>query len=67
MRTIQEIESAIAHLSPVEQRAIRDWLDELIEEQMVVSQSFQGKIARAKDQLAAGEGLRLRTPGATTQ
>lgn len=59
MSTIQEIESAIVRLSPAEREAIRDWLDELVEEQLEVSDAFKAKIDRARQELARGEISRL--------
>jgi hypothetical protein len=63
MSTIHEIESAIVSLTPAEQRAIRDWLDDLVEEQLEVSDAFVAKIERGRREIAAGEISRIRTPG----
>ena len=62
MSTVQEIESAITQLSIEEMAAIRDWLDETMEEQLAVSDEFKAKIARARQEIAQGEFARVRSP-----
>ncbi len=64
MSTVQEIESAIVRLRPGEQEAIRDWLDELVEEKLEVNDAFKAKIARAREAIVRGEVSRTRVPGA---
>ena len=64
MSTVEEIESAIAKLGVEEMEAIRDWLDELIEEQLEVSDEFKAKIQRAKNEIASGIQSRVRQPEA---
>ena len=54
MSTVQEIESAITTLTLEEKEAIRDWLDEAIEQQLEVSDEFKAKIQRARQEIAAG-------------
>jgi hypothetical protein len=60
MSTMQEIESAITKLPLEKKEAIRDWLDETIEEQLEVSDEFKAKIQRAKREIAAGVYSRTR-------
>jgi len=67
MSTVQEIETAIVRLSPTEREAIRDWLDELVEEQSEVSDAFKAKIALARQEIARGEVSRIRAPGVKHQ
>ncbi len=64
MSTVKEIESAITGLSVEEMQAIRDWLDDFIEDQLEVSDEFKEKIARAKQEIAAGVHSRVRQPEA---
>ena len=54
MSTVQEIESALAKLPLEEKEAIRDWLDEIIEDQLEISDEFKAKVQRAKQEIAAG-------------
>ena len=46
MSTVKEIELALARLPLAEKEAIRNWLDEVIEEQLEVSAEFKAKIQR---------------------
>ena len=64
MSTVKEIESAITSLSVEEMQAIRDWLDDFIEDQLEVNDEFKEKIARAKQEITAGVHSRVRQPEA---
>ena len=64
MSTVNEIESALTGLSIEEKQAVRDWLDELIEDQLEVSDEFKAKIERAKQEIADGVHSRVRQPQA---
>jgi hypothetical protein len=54
MSTVQEIESAITKLPLEKKEALRDWLDETIEEQLEVSDEFKAKVQRARQEIAIG-------------
>lgn len=60
MSTVQEIESAIVRLSPADREAVRDWLNDLTEDRLEVSDAFKAKIGRAREELARGEVSRTR-------
>lgn len=60
--TVKEIESALAKLPLEEKEAVRDWLDELIEDQLEVSDEFKAKIQRAKQEISSGVYSRVRQP-----
>jgi hypothetical protein len=62
MSTVKEIENAIAKLPLEEMEAVRDWLDDLIEDQLEVSEEFKAKIQRAKQEIGAGVYSRVRQP-----
>lgn len=64
MSTVKEIEAALTKLRLEEMEAVRDWLDELIEDQLEVSDEFKAKIRRAKREIAAGVYSRVRQPQA---
>jgi hypothetical protein len=64
MSTVKEIEAAITKLPLPEMESIRDWLDELIEDQLVVSDEFKAKIQRAKQEIETGVYSRVRQPEA---
>jgi hypothetical protein len=48
MSTVQEIESAIVRLSPEERERVRDWLNDMAEEQAEVAPDFKEKVLRAQ-------------------
>ena len=62
MSTVKEIESALVELTLDEKPAVRDWLDDLIEDQLEVSDEFKAKVERAKQEIAAGVHSRVRKP-----
>ncbi len=61
---MKEIESALSNLRLDEMQAVRDWLDDLIEEQLEVSDEFKAKVARSKQEIAADNYSRVRQPEA---
>ena len=60
MSTVKEIESALAKLSVEEMEAVRDMLEDMIEDQLVVSDEFKAKIERAEKEIASGIYSRVR-------
>ena len=62
--SVKEIESALTRLPLGDLQAVRDWLDDLIEEQLEVSDEFKAKILRAKQEIAEGVYSRTRKPDA---
>ena len=62
MSSVKEIESALTLLPLEDLQAVRDWLDDLIEEQLEVSDEFKAKILRAKREIADGVYSRTRKP-----
>jgi len=50
MSSVHEIESALAKLTLDEKQAVRDRLDDLIEDQLEVSDEFKTKVQRAKQE-----------------
>ena len=59
MRTVQEIESDIRNLSPEEQRQVRDFLDDLVEDELEFTEEFEGKIRKSEAEFE--NGMRPRT------
>lgn len=64
MSSVKEIESALTRLSLEDLKAVRDWLDDLIEDQLEVSDEFKPKVQRAKQEIAQGVHSRTRNPEA---
>jgi HPt (histidine-containing phosphotransfer) domain-containing protein len=52
MSSVKEIESALAKLSVEELSAVRDRLEDFIEDQQEVSDQFKAKIQRAQTEVA---------------
>lgn len=64
MSNVKEIESALTRLSLEDLQAVRDWLDDFIEDHLEVSDEFKAKINRAKEEIAGGIYSRTRKPDA---
>ena len=62
MSSVPEIESALARLSIDDLHAVRDWLDDFIEDRMEVSEEFKAKVQRAQEELSTGTYSRTRPP-----
>ena len=62
MSSVKEIESALAKLTLDEKQAIRDWLDDLIEDQLEVNDKFKVKVQRAKQEIVGGVYSRVCKP-----
>ena len=60
--SVKQIESALAVLSLEQKQAVRDFLDDLIEDQLEVDSKFRDKIERAKEEIANGVYSRVRQP-----
>lgn len=60
MSSVKEIESALTQLSLEDLQAVRNWLDDFIEDQLEVSDEFKAKIQRAKQEIADGVYSRTR-------
>ena len=62
MSSVKEIESALAKPTLDEKQAIRNWLDDLVEDQLEVNDEFKAKVQRAKQEIADGVYSRVRKP-----
>lgn len=56
MKTVQQIQQDLAQLSPHELRAVAEWLEDFLEDQLEVRPEFLESIRTAREQLARGEG-----------
>ena len=54
MSTVQEVESAIARLSPAELREVAEWLENFLEDQLEVRPEFAESIRRGQEDIANG-------------
>jgi hypothetical protein len=59
---VQEIETALRRLTPAELRTVRDWLDDMIEDELEFTPEFAAKIARSEREMQEGRKSRTRQP-----
>lgn len=62
MSTVQTLESELIKLPPAELRQIRDWLNDLLEDQFAFTDEFEADIQQSEREMAAGEHSRTRQP-----
>lgn len=55
MRTVEEVEAAIAKLSPAEVCEVAEWLENFLEDQQELRPEFVERLDRARQQLEQGE------------
>jgi hypothetical protein len=56
MTTLERIEQQVKELPLAEQQALRDWLDDILEDELEFTDEFKAKIERAKRDIAEGRG-----------
>jgi hypothetical protein len=62
MSKVEEIQSEIGKLSAREMQEIRDWLENLLEDQLELREEFKLKIEQSERDMAAGRHSRIRRP-----
>lgn len=60
MNKVEQIEAELRNLSQAELHQIRDWLDDLIEDDPELTPEFEESIRRSKQELAEGKFSRIR-------
>ena len=60
-KTIEQLEADVRKLSPKEQEQLRDWLEDLIEDRLELTDEFKAEIAAAKKDIVEGR-VRIRKP-----
>ena len=60
MSMLEQVEDQVKRLSAAEQEALRDWLDNLLEDELEFTDEFKAKIERAKRDIAEGRGRVVR-------
>jgi hypothetical protein len=53
---LEQVEEQVKQLSAAEQEALRDWLDNMLEDELEFTDEFKAKIERAKRDIAEGRG-----------
>jgi predicted transcriptional regulator len=59
--SLEQVEQAVLKLRPVEQQALREWLENLLEDRLEMTAEFKAEIAEGKADIAAGR-VRTRRP-----
>jgi len=62
MSKVEEIQSEIGKLSPREMQELRDWLENVLEDQLELREEFRTKIEQSERDMAAGRHSRVRPP-----
>ena len=61
VKTIEQLQAAIRTLSPEEQERLCDWLENLVEDRLELTDEFKKEIEAGKQDIAAGR-VRIRKP-----
>jgi hypothetical protein len=62
MSKVEQIESELQKLSPAELSAVRDWLDNFVEDQMEFTPEFEAAIRESESEMKSGLKPRVRRP-----
>ncbi len=62
MSRVEQMESELRKLSQAELRQIREWLDDLIEDELEFTPEFERSISQAERNMAEGKTARVREP-----
>src|SRR2546425_7325831 len=57
---VEQMEAELRNLSQAELRQIREWLDDLIEDELEFTPEFENSIQRSERDMAAGKAARVR-------
>jgi hypothetical protein len=61
MKTLEQVEADVRMLPPEKQEELREWLENLLEDQMELTDEFKAKIERGERDIKAGH-VRVRKP-----
>ena len=61
MPTLEQIEQQVKQLTRAEQEALRDWLENVLEDELEMTDEFKAKIDRGEQDLREGR-VRVRKP-----
>jgi hypothetical protein len=62
---IEQVECELRKLSQAELRQIREWLDDMIEDELEFTPEFEHAIQQAERDMADGKSARVREPDAS--
>lgn len=61
MPTLEQIEDQVMRLSTAEKEALRDWLENILEDELEMTDEFKAKIERGEQDLSEGR-VRVHKP-----
>lgn len=61
MRTLEELEHEIKQMTKADQELLRDWLENLLEDELQLTDEFRAKIERGEQDIREGR-VRVRQP-----
>jgi hypothetical protein len=61
MKTLEQVEADVRTLPPEKQEELRDWLENLLEDQLEFTDDFKARIERGEQDLREGR-TRVRKP-----
>jgi mRNA-degrading endonuclease RelE of RelBE toxin-antitoxin system len=61
MQTLEKIEQEVKRLTKAEQEALRDWLENMLEDELEFTDEFKAKIERGEQDIRAGR-VRIHKP-----
>ena len=61
MKTLEQVEADVRTLPPEKQEELRDWLENLLEDQLELTDEFKAKIERGEVDIREGRS-RVRKP-----
>ena len=62
MSKVEQMETELRKLSQAELRQIREWLDDVIEDDLEFTPEFEESIRQAEHDMAEGKSVRVREP-----
>ena len=62
MSKVAQIEAELQKLSPAELREVRNWLDDLIEDDLDFTPEFESALKQSEQEMKAGHRPRTRQP-----
>ena len=62
MSKVEHVESELRKLSQAELRQIREWLDDVIEDELQFTTEFENSIRQSERDMANGKSARVRGP-----
>lgn len=63
MQPLEKIEAEVKNLSVADQEALRDWLDDLLDDRLELNEEFRAEIAAGIKDIAEGRYRVHRPPG----